>query len=76
MMNVNEVEHGELLTLREVCALCKVSISTGRRWLRRGLLPRVVLPAENLRFRREDVAAFVERHRADRDDASCSGGGG
>ena len=60
---MNEAEHRELLTLDEVCRLCSVSISTGRRWVRRGLLPSVVLPTANLRFRLADVTAFVEQHR-------------
>ena len=71
MVNVNEIQHGELLTLREVCALCKVSISTGRRWVQRGILPVVVLPANNLRFRREDITTFIEQHRADREEAAA-----
>lgn len=66
-----EVEREELLTLREVCRLCRVSISTGRRWVQRGLLPAVLLPTNNLRFRRADVVAFVEQHRGNAGGAAC-----
>jgi excisionase family DNA binding protein len=61
-----------LLTIREVCALCGVSISTGRRWVARGLLQAVVLPDANLRFRPEDVDQFVEAHRG-ASGAPCPG---
>lgn len=51
-----------LLTLRQVCIRCGVSMSTCRRWVKGGLLPVVVLPAQNLRVRYADLEEFIEAH--------------
>jgi excisionase family DNA binding protein len=59
----SNVINSPLLTLHEVCALCRVSLSTGRRWVRRGFLRPVVLPQHNLRFRQADVDAFIDQQR-------------
>ena len=67
----NKMKTG-LMTVRDLALRCNVSISTVRRWVRRGLVPVVTLPDSNMRFRPEDVASFVERQRDDREDASCS----
>ena len=66
----NKTKATHLLTLREVCATCGVSISTGRRWVHQGLLPVVVLPEQNMRFRPADVQDFIDEHCEDR-RASC-----
>jgi len=51
-----------LLTVRDVAALCLVSLKTVRRWIGAGELPAHRLGSQ-LRVRRRDLEAFIERCR-------------
>ena len=53
---------GELLDVREVARLLKVSISTVERLTRRGELPSVKFGRSRRYFRR-DVMAYLDQHR-------------
>ena len=61
----------ELLTAKDLRRMLKVSLSLVDRWAERGDLPCVRIPCPGkgkersrdlVRFKREDVLAFVERH--------------
>jgi len=46
------------------CAKClKIGVSTLRRYLRQGLLARVVLPGGDQRIREADYQQFIKTHR-------------
>jgi excisionase family DNA binding protein len=53
---------GELLDVREVARLLKVSVSTVERMTRRGELPSVKFGRSRRYFRR-DVMAYLDQHR-------------
>jgi excisionase family DNA binding protein len=53
---------GELLDVREVARLLKVSVSTVERLTRRGELPSVKF-GRSRRYFRADVMAYLEAHR-------------
>ena len=48
-----------LLTAREVAAVLGVSTETVLRWTRRGVLPGFRLPSGQLRFRSEELEAWL-----------------
>jgi excisionase family DNA binding protein len=48
-----------LLTAREVAELLAVSVETVLRYARRGELPAIQLPGGQLRFREDDLDAWV-----------------
>lgn len=50
-----------LLKIKEVAAICRVSVSCVRAWRFAGKIPFVQLNGKNLLFKRADVEAFVER---------------
>jgi len=50
----------DLLTVAEVCGLLRVSRSTLKRWIDRGLAPRPLRVGRTLRFRRADLDLFVQ----------------
>jgi excisionase family DNA binding protein len=49
-----------LLTIPEAAQRLKIGVSTLRRYLRRRLLPKVVLPGGDLRVREQDLELFVD----------------
>jgi len=49
-----------LLTIPEAADRLKIGVSTFRRYLRRRLLPRVVLPGGDQRIRPSDLESFVD----------------
>lgn len=49
----------ELLTPAEVAELVKVSTQTIKRWFHRGKIAAIMLPNDQLRFRREDIEALM-----------------
>lgn len=51
-----------LLKIKEVAALCRVSVSCVRAWRFARKIPFVQLNGKNLLFRRADVEAFIERN--------------
>jgi excisionase family DNA binding protein len=50
-----------LLTARHVAELLAVSAETVLRWTRRGELPAIRLPGGAIRFRQEDLDAWLEQ---------------
>jgi predicted DNA-binding transcriptional regulator AlpA len=55
----------ELLTLRDVCALAQISISTGRVWRRLGKLPPALcITRRGLRWRRQTIRTWLDRLEA------------
>jgi excisionase family DNA binding protein len=48
-----------LLTAREVADLLGVSTETALRWVRQGKLPAIRLPGGAIRFREEEVEAWI-----------------
>lgn len=50
---------GPLLTAREVAELLNVSAETVLRWTRRGNLPAIRLPSGALRYRGDDLDAWL-----------------
>ena len=50
----------DLLTISEVASECRCSDTSVRRWISRGLLPKVTLPGGSLRVRRSVLAAILE----------------
>jgi len=50
-----------LLAVREVAEALAVSRSTVLRWTREGVLPGFRLPSGALRYREDDLAAWIER---------------
>jgi excisionase family DNA binding protein len=59
-----------LLTAQEVAAFLGVPMQTLYQWRVRGGAPRAVKVGRHLRFRREDVDAWVERHSDERAGAA------
>ena len=55
-----------LLTIPEAAECLKIGSSTLRRYLRRRLLPRVVLPGGDQRVRSSDLESFVDSRVIDR----------
>jgi excisionase family DNA binding protein len=53
-----------LLTAREVADVLGVSTETVLRWTRAGKLPAIRLPGGALRFREDDLDAWLSRHLA------------
>jgi excisionase family DNA binding protein len=51
---------GPLLTARHVSELLDVSTETVLRWVRRGELPAIRLPGGAIRFREDDLEAWME----------------
>jgi len=51
----------EYLTAKQVAQMLQISEATVTRWARIGELPVVRLPGRTVRFRREDVEAFLAR---------------
>jgi excisionase family DNA binding protein len=49
------------LKIKEVAAICRVSVSCVRAWRFARKLPFVQLNGKNLLFKRSDVEAFIER---------------
>lgn len=49
----------DLLTVQEVAAAFRVSTATVRRWAADGQLTPISMPGKLLRFRRDDVAAYL-----------------
>ena len=54
-----------LLTAEEVARLLKVASVTAYQWARRGVLPHYHLEGA-VRFKLEDIKAFVESHREEK----------
>lgn len=59
---------GRLLTLREASGRTSLAVSTLRRWLREGQLPRVSLSPRAVRIRETDLVALIERRTGGRGD--------
>jgi excisionase family DNA binding protein len=59
-----------LLTARQVAELLGVSAETVLRWTRRGLLPAIKLPSGAIRYRPEDLDAWLHEHATGADGAS------
>lgn len=51
----------ELLTPQEVAGILKVSQSAVFKWAKKGVLPSYRIHEKCLRFKKEDIAAFVEK---------------
>lgn len=51
----------DLLTPTEVANLFRVTPAAVRKWAREGLLPRAKVPGRLVRFRRDEVLAFLSR---------------
>lgn len=49
----------ELMTMKEVAELARVSSSTISRWVSSGKIPAIVLPSGQIRFVREDIEAML-----------------
>ena len=49
-----------LVTIPETAERLKIGVSTLRRYLRRRLLPLVILPGGDQRIREQDLDAFVD----------------
>jgi excisionase family DNA binding protein len=56
---MSAVGHPELLTSRQVAEMFQVSVATVSRWARDEQVRCIRTPAGRLRFRREDVEAFL-----------------
>ena len=69
---------GQLLTARTVGELLDVHAETVLRWTRRGALPAIRLPSGQIRFREEDIAAWLAARAtvADTGPTSKAGPGG
>jgi len=52
----------ELLTKKQVATHCGASVRTVERWMACGYLAVVRFNSRHIRFRHEDVAAFVRQH--------------
>ncbi|MGH3077240.1 MAG: helix-turn-helix domain-containing protein [Gaiellaceae bacterium] len=59
-----------LVTARDVAEQLGVTPKTVLRWTGRGLLPAIRLPSGALRYRPEDVDAWLHEHETGTDDAS------
>jgi excisionase family DNA binding protein len=59
-----------LVTARRVAEHFGVSPETVLRWTRRGLLPAIKLPSGAIRYRPEDVDAWLHEHATGADGAS------
>jgi excisionase family DNA binding protein len=63
MSKMSERERVEYYTVAEAAAKLKVSPSTVRRWVKRGVLPSVQLDAAGLCIKRRDVEARLHSER-------------
>lgn len=54
-----QVVNRELMTMKEVAELARVSSSTISRWVSSGKIPAIVLPSGQIRFVREDIEAML-----------------
>ncbi len=59
-----------LLTVREVADILKVSRSTVLRWTQRGELPGLRLPSGALRYREQELEAWLSGRRPTQEDGS------
>jgi excisionase family DNA binding protein len=59
-----------LVTARQVAEHLGVTPKTVLRWTGRGLLPAIKLPSGAIRYRPEDVDAWLHEHETGADDAS------
>jgi len=55
----------ELLTVKQIAELLKVTPATIYRWLDSGKLPRVKFSRRAVRVRRDDLERFVKDHLSD-----------
>lgn len=53
---------GRLLTARDVAELVGVHVETVLRWVRQGLIPAVRLPGGAIRFRHDELEAWLAEH--------------
>ncbi len=51
----------ELLTAEEVAKILKVSNSAVFKWAKRGIIPSYRIHEKCLRFKKQDIEAFIER---------------
>ncbi len=52
----------ELYTIPEVAKILKIGLRTLRRYLRRRLIRKVVLPGNDHRIRKSDLDKFIDEH--------------
>jgi excisionase family DNA binding protein len=60
MTTANTSELEELMTVQDVARICRVQVGTVRRWRFDGHGPRGILLGRHLRFRPEDVRAWLD----------------
>lgn len=60
----------ELLTPEQAGAAAGVTAETVRRWAKKGLVPHVVLPSGQIRFRPDHLDAFLRERTADPESAA------
>jgi excisionase family DNA binding protein len=53
-----------LLTIPEAAEYLKIGASTLRRYLRRRLLPRIILPGGDQRISEKDLKDFIDKRRS------------
>lgn len=54
--------NSDLLTKKQVADFCGASVRTVERWMACGYLAVVRFNSRHIRFRREDVLAFISKH--------------
>ena len=56
----------KLLTREDVCDMLQVSKSQLRRMEKAGLIPRIKLSFQNIRYKPDDIENFIESRRSER----------
>jgi excisionase family DNA binding protein len=60
-----------LVTARQVAEFLGVTPKTVLRWTGRGLLPAIELPSGAIRYRPEDLEAWLHEHERARSNEEC-----
>ena len=60
---MEELENVQLLRAEDVARILKVTPSAVFKWAKAGVIPSYRIHEKCLRFKREDIAAFVEKGR-------------
>jgi prophage regulatory protein len=63
-MKAIEAQLPQLLNVKEVAAILKVSVRTVKRHVTKGIFPRPIEFGRNVRWDIADVESFIETHKA------------
>lgn len=60
--------HEELITIKELAVMVRVSVQTVYRWRAEGSGPRSIVAGRSVRYRASDVRRWLDGRRAEEDE--------